>query len=172
MPQAIPDYAEAYAQFDAEAAALAVLGDAPLNAAVLCCDRHCGADRIALHAVARDGGSRRFTFEELKDQSERFARVLGDNGVAVGEAAFFAPRALAADLQARLPGRPQRAPQMGRQAFAGDIDEHGKGRGVGLGGWTIGWCKRHCNIWTLRCPNAAPTSEARTTGQSTSPRYS
>lgn len=85
MPQAIPPYAEAYARFDAESAARAVLGGAPPNAAALCCDRHCGQGRVALHAVARDGSSRRFTFEELKDRSDRFAQVLRDSGVSAGD---------------------------------------------------------------------------------------
>jgi acetyl-CoA synthetase len=82
-----PDYAENYARFDAERAACEILGEDPaaLNAAALCCDRHCGTGRIALNAIARDGSSRRFTFDELKDRSERFALVLRDNGVAAGD---------------------------------------------------------------------------------------
>jgi acetyl-CoA synthetase len=78
----MPDYAQAYAQFDAAAAERAVLGEPPLNAAVLCCDRHAGP---ALHAVARDGTSQRYSFAELKDQSERFAQVLRDEGVGPGD---------------------------------------------------------------------------------------
>ena len=50
---------------------------------------------------------------------------LGDNGVAVGEAASLTCGALAPDLEDRLPGSFQRAPQIRRQAFAGDVDEHG-----------------------------------------------
>jgi acetyl-CoA synthetase len=82
-----PDYARTHAQFDADRAAREVLGGdhAALNAAVLCCDRHCGTGRSALNAVARDGGSRRFTFDVLKEQSERFARVLRDEGIGAGD---------------------------------------------------------------------------------------
>jgi acetyl-CoA synthetase len=82
-----PSYAAAYAQFDAERAAREILGDenAELNAAVLCCDRHCSMGRSALNAVARDGSSRRHTFGALKEQSERFAQVLRDEGVGPGD---------------------------------------------------------------------------------------
>ncbi|MCB2059093.1 MAG: AMP-binding protein [Novosphingobium sp.] len=87
MGEAIRSYAETYAAFDAEAAERAILGDpgAVLNAAALCCDRHCGADRMALNAVSCDGSRRRYTFEELKDLSDRFAQVLRGNGVAAGD---------------------------------------------------------------------------------------
>lgn len=80
-------YAETYADFDAGLAARVVLGadQAALNAAVLCCDRHCSTGRSALNAVARDGTSRRFSFETLKDQSERLAHVLRGQGVAAGD---------------------------------------------------------------------------------------
>jgi acetyl-CoA synthetase len=84
---AVPDYAETYLSFDAAAAEDAMLGGdaASVNAAVLCCDRHVEGDRIALHAVSHDGTSRRVSFETLKDQSERFAQVLRDNGVGAGD---------------------------------------------------------------------------------------
>lgn len=80
-------YLEAYAGFDADAAAAEILcpGGMALNAAVLCCDRHCGSERNALNSVARDGSSRRVTFEELKDSSERLARVLREQGVMSGD---------------------------------------------------------------------------------------
>jgi len=83
----IASYPEAYTGFDADGAASEILspGDMALNAAVLCCDRHCGSGSIALNAVARDGSSRRFTFDELKDRSERFARVLREQGVMSGD---------------------------------------------------------------------------------------
>ena len=90
-------YRQAYADFDADRAARDILGDdhAALNAAVLCCDRHCGIGRGALNAVARDGSSRRFGFDDLKDRSERFARVLRDEGVTAG--------AVVAGLLPRIP---------------------------------------------------------------------
>ncbi len=80
-------YEASYATFDAEIANRALLGAAgtAINAAVLCCDRHIGADRTALHAIDRDGASRRFTYQALKDRSERFARVLRDNGIGAGD---------------------------------------------------------------------------------------
>jgi len=53
------------------------------------------------------------------------ASDLGDNGVAVGEAASLTCGALAPDIEDRLPGSFQRAPQIRGQAFAGDVDEHG-----------------------------------------------
>jgi acetyl-CoA synthetase len=82
-----PSYLETWAQFDAGRAAREILGDdnAALNAAVLCCDRHCAMDRSALNAVARDGSGRRYTFDALKEQSERFAQVLRDEGVGPGD---------------------------------------------------------------------------------------
>jgi acetyl-CoA synthetase len=84
---AIPAYADVYAGFDAARAMREVLGDdlSVLNAAVLCCDRHCSMGCSALTAVARDGSSRRLSFDTLKDQSERLARVLGEQGVAAGD---------------------------------------------------------------------------------------
>jgi len=53
------------------------------------------------------------------------ASDLGDNGVAVGKAACLPRGTVAADFEDRLPRRFQRAPQIGRQAFAGDVDKHG-----------------------------------------------
>lgn len=80
-------YEDVYRAFDAEAVSNAILGDpgASVNAAILCCDQHVGANRTALHAIDRDGRSRHFTFETLKDQSECFAQVLRDNGVDAGD---------------------------------------------------------------------------------------
>jgi acetyl-CoA synthetase len=80
-------WAEAYARFAPESAAREILGEdhTALNAAVLCCDRHCAMDRRALNAVARDGSSRCYSFTRLKEQSERFAQVLRDEGVEAGD---------------------------------------------------------------------------------------
>jgi acetyl-CoA synthetase len=82
-----PSYAEACERFDAARVAREILGGekAAINAAVLCCDRHCSIGRSALNAVARDGSSRRYTFDALKEQSERFAQVLRDEGVEPGD---------------------------------------------------------------------------------------
>ena len=93
----IPSYFDAYAGFDADCAANEILcpGERALNAAVLCCDRHCGGNRVALTAVARDGSSRRFSFEDLRDRSERLARVLREQGIMAGD--------IVAGLLPRLP---------------------------------------------------------------------
>jgi len=56
-------------------------GEGVLNPAIICCDRHCGADRTALTWVGQDGASKVFTFEQLKDLSGRFANVLRRHGV-------------------------------------------------------------------------------------------
>ena len=53
------------------------------------------------------------------------ASDLGDDGVAVGEAALSRAARSAADFEDRLSGRLQRAPQICGQAFTGDVDEHG-----------------------------------------------
>lgn len=82
----VHDYGKAYAAFDAQIAQRAILGGSDaLNAAVLCCDRHCGRDRVALTAIGRDGASQQSTFEELRDRSGRFAGVLRELGVEPGD---------------------------------------------------------------------------------------
>ena len=68
---------------------------------------------------------------------------LRDHGIAIGEAALLPCGALAPDLEDRLPRRSQRAPQMRRQTFTCDIDEHGKGRSVGLHRRTEGRVSYH-----------------------------
>lgn len=83
--QPLADYDAVYREFDTASAERDILGDAPFNAALLCCDRHVGQNRTALIAVSPDGTSRHLSFETLKDQSERFAQVLRDNGIGVGD---------------------------------------------------------------------------------------
>lgn len=82
----VRDYAATYAAFDPAEARRSILGDdREMNAAVLCCDRHCGRDAAALICVAEDGAATRYSFEDLKALSERFAGVLRAQGVAAGD---------------------------------------------------------------------------------------
>ncbi|QHG66071.1 acyl-CoA synthetase [Pseudomonas putida] len=81
------DYAEATRAFDhAQAAAAALHGDlTALNACVECCDRHAGADKLALVCEDRDGNAARYSFDQLKIQASRFANVLKAQGVGPGD---------------------------------------------------------------------------------------
>lgn len=82
-----PDYREAYRNFGLSSTTDSVLGDtvSGLNAAVLCCDRHCGSNSIALHWRSDRGDAAEYSFEQLRDQSDRFAQVLRDLGVSSGD---------------------------------------------------------------------------------------
>lgn len=82
-----PGYGETVARFGIAAAAAGLQGDlaAAVNACVECCDRHCGADRVALRAIAADETLRDYTFEELRDLSARAANLLRDKGVRPGD---------------------------------------------------------------------------------------
>src|SRR6476620_5966341 len=56
------------------------------NVATACCDRHAdGAGRLALVYVDEDGGTPRSSFDEIAEQSRRFANVLGADGLARGD---------------------------------------------------------------------------------------
>ncbi|WAB96395.1 MULTISPECIES: AMP-binding protein [Pseudomonas] len=81
------DYIEAARAFDqGQAAAAALHGDLQaLNACVECCDRHAGAGKLALIHEDRDGNTARFSFDQLKAQSARFANVLRTHGVGPGD---------------------------------------------------------------------------------------
>lgn len=81
------DYSEAYASFDAAELSAEVLGDtsAGVNVASLCCDRHCGANQTALYWYDSQGNSDNYSYERLREISERFARVLRDQGVGPGD---------------------------------------------------------------------------------------
>ncbi len=58
----------------------------PLNAAVICCDRHAiDADRIALRLRRVNGECSEWTFAELKTHSERLAQLLASLGVGKGD---------------------------------------------------------------------------------------
>ncbi|MFW6382773.1 MAG: acyl-CoA synthetase [Haloferacaceae archaeon] len=69
--------------------------DAPdeLNVGYEVCDRHAGSDRIALRQVGTDGELTTVTFEELADDSGRFAAALEALGVERGDRVFsYMPR--------------------------------------------------------------------------------
>src|SRR4051812_15807155 len=56
------------------------------NMATACCDRHAdGAGRLALVYVDEDGGTTRTSFDEIAEQSRRFANVLGADGLKRGD---------------------------------------------------------------------------------------
>ena len=80
-------YQKAYGGFDLSRATEAVLGDVSsgLNVATLCCDRHCGSNSTALYWRNDRGEAADYSFEQLRDQSERFAQVLQDLGVGRGD---------------------------------------------------------------------------------------
>ncbi|REF73382.1 acyl-CoA synthetase [Paracoccus versutus] len=82
-----PGYEQAVARFSIEAAMEGLQGDLQggLNACVECCDRHCGADRVALRCVSAEGDLRDYTFEELRDLSARAANLFRDKGVKPGD---------------------------------------------------------------------------------------
>jgi acetyl-CoA synthetase len=48
-------------------------------------DRHVQSGRVALITIAKDGGERRFTFQDLSEASNRFANVLQRLGVKAGD---------------------------------------------------------------------------------------
>src|SRR5690606_26182033 len=82
-----PTYAQAVEAFTVEKA-FSVLSRPPeqgLNAAVECCDRYCGAGRVALYWASQSGERESFTFEELRAASGRFANLLRSFGVSAGD---------------------------------------------------------------------------------------
>lgn len=56
-----------------------------LNAAIECCDRHCGDNRIALRWESQDGRSEALTFETLRERSSQFAHFLVEAGIQPGD---------------------------------------------------------------------------------------
>lgn len=79
-------YQDAVKAFRIEESIAALSGDLSyLNAAVECCDRHCGDDRVALRFVNTEGDVREVTFEQLREMSSRFANVLSGAGVGPGD---------------------------------------------------------------------------------------
>lgn len=87
VANATPDYQEFARNFRLEDLAKAFSGDFEkgINAAIECCDRHCGSGRVALNWEGQDGRSARMTFEELRDRSSRFANLLVSRGIKPGD---------------------------------------------------------------------------------------
>jgi acetyl-CoA synthetase len=81
------DYASAYAGFNLQAAQSVLTngGRQPINAAIECCDRWCGSDRVALRWVDMDSRRRDVTYEELRSDSSRMAHLLVSMGVQPGD---------------------------------------------------------------------------------------
>ena len=82
-----PSYEDAYRRFDLHEAFSILSGgmDGPFNAAVECCDRHCGSGRPALIWQNADGRRGKLSFEELRGQSSRFANLLATEGLRPGD---------------------------------------------------------------------------------------
>lgn len=83
----VTPYEPAYADFDRSAAygALSRGESDSINAAFECCDRWCGAGRIALYAAAADGRREAYSFEDLRHLSSRLARLFDSLGISPGD---------------------------------------------------------------------------------------
>ncbi|HET7323951.1 MAG TPA: AMP-binding protein, partial [Halococcus sp.] len=92
----LPDYDAAREEFSWDDIYAEADWDAPdeLNIAHEICDRHAdGTGRVALEYAGTDGERETVTFDELKDQSNRFANVLESQGIERGERVFtYLPR--------------------------------------------------------------------------------
>ena len=80
-------YQEAYESFDLSRA-LATMARPPdegNNAAIECCDRWCGENRVALHWADATGAKGNLTFEELRDRSARLANLFVEWGIEPGD---------------------------------------------------------------------------------------
>jgi acetyl-CoA synthetase len=88
------DYDAARASFTWSSAAAGLdglPGGRGLNIADECVDRHAAgplADRVALRCLGRRGVERSFTYGALREETNRFANVLSDLGVAPGDRVF------------------------------------------------------------------------------------
>ena len=81
------DYATAYAGF-VLAAAQSIFSRpiaSGISAAEECCDRWCGADRVALRWAGDQGQREDWTFEQLRDASSRLANLLASHGIVAGD---------------------------------------------------------------------------------------
>jgi len=81
------DYFQASKEFDFDATVSnAISGNfTAMNACYECCDRHAGADAVALIQENADGSSSRHSYAELRDQSAQFAHYLTQQGVQAGD---------------------------------------------------------------------------------------
>ena len=89
----MPDYDEAVAAFSWEDIRRSMGGPAPgmINIAHEAVDRHVAegrGDKIALRWIARDGTRREYSYSEMKQESDRFARLLADLDVKPGDRVF------------------------------------------------------------------------------------
>ena len=82
-----PAYQDAVARFSIRDAMAGLRGDLEtgLNACVECCDRHTGANRVALRCLSPDEVLREYTFEDLRELSARAANVLAAQGIRPGD---------------------------------------------------------------------------------------
>lgn len=80
------DYREAYEKFDLSDALAGVAEDPDLmNAAITCCDRWCGEDRVALRWIGERGERRDFGFDDLRRLSSQYAHLFSALGVRQGD---------------------------------------------------------------------------------------
>ena len=95
--RARPGYDDAVARFRIQDAMAGLAGDLEtgLNACVECCDRHLGANRVALRCLSPDEVLTEYTFEDLRDLSARAANVFQAQGIRPGDViAGLLPRTL------------------------------------------------------------------------------
>ena len=94
VPPNLVDYAAARTSFSWANAATALdglPGSRGLNIAHECVDRHAAgprAERIALRCLGRHGVDRSLTYRSLREETNRFAHVLGGLGVEAGDRVF------------------------------------------------------------------------------------
>lgn len=81
------DYAEIWENFSLDTLADCFDGDMErgINACIECCDRHVGSHKTALIFEDERGNKARYSFEELRDASARFANVLTSLGLRPGD---------------------------------------------------------------------------------------
>ena len=82
------DYFEAVRDFSAAALEKKILQgslSAGLNACVECCDRWAHDGAVALEWYGASGDRKTVTFEQMRDDSARFANYLKSRGIGAGE---------------------------------------------------------------------------------------
>ena len=82
-----PSHAEATTAFRIEEAMASLQGDLQtgINACIECCDRHTGANRVALRCLSADETLTEYSFEDLRELSARAANVFQAQGVKPGD---------------------------------------------------------------------------------------
>ncbi|GHD05858.1 AMP-binding protein [Tianweitania populi] len=80
-------YEDVLAGFSADDLASTLQGnlEGGINACVECCDRHVGANRLALDYESQDGRREQLFFEELRDRAAQFANYLQSIGLSAGD---------------------------------------------------------------------------------------